>query len=386
MLHITKFIIYFTGEEFININPNNSTIMKKTFLILLLGVIPNVLSAQSLDTEQSKFYIVGDFNEWKLPNEENDNDALQMVQTGNVEYETSFHINKNGESFLIYDLTNKECLIPDFDYTRYECIPKINYIKEDTKYAAGPLMVEKDLNIQSGFEPIYDSEEGELTISLDLNSYTYEIKGLFINNPYKQIAKSEFEGSLYPPVMYGTFIIGDFNNWELPDEVSLNGSIPMRRNYHSEDYMGSGMAWHNLSANEIDGKFAFYEFPDIFYGLRKNISVQYFDSPYIENLILNSSCSLGFAKNLSEINPFEIKSKVSDECSIVLLDMVKASFENILLEESKDKSPAEIKNIDNSESDGASEYYSLTGFKLEKPVKGILIKKQNGKFNKVIIK
>lgn len=176
--------------------------MKK--LLLLLMVLPFALGALAAP---EALYLVGAMNDWTLPGMASDSQLYELKKTGTT-YKGTFEIPADKLDFKVF--TSKATM---WDKTAYgtENTTPINIFK-DKSASVALVCNEKTPYIRT--ISISNWEGGDITIECSFDE-EYDTIHMTLSGP----------GQPAKPDTPSIFVIGEFNDWQLPTGSSLNGAV-----------------------------------------------------------------------------------------------------------------------------------------------------------------
>lgn len=185
--------------------------MKKFLLALLAtaSVIPALAAPEAL-------YLVGSMNNWNLPGYAPDSDIYELKKTGES-YTGTFDVPAGFLEFKLF--TSKASQWDDTAYGMASST-QINVFKDKS---ATVELVNDEITYFTSNVYVSNWMGGEVTVACTLNETDHTVS-------------MTISGAGQPamPEMPSVYVIGEFNDWQLPTATELNGAVSLDMTYETE--------------------------------------------------------------------------------------------------------------------------------------------------------
>ncbi len=214
--------------------------MKKTLLTLMIGA--GMLTASAATTPPEVLYVVGTMNDWTAPDIESGRTFQLTDPDGDMVYTGSLEVYKQGQlEFKIFteeaDWNNPDAYLG----AKYSSLYLFNNTTHKITLGTWPDGYGSNIYIPN-WQP------GVLDLSLTLE----EVDGKFASGELLMSSKTQPDFPKLPDTMY---VIGAFNDYQLPEGTDLNGAFPLGMPNEPLSYA------HYYGKADIpadEGKFAIY--------------------------------------------------------------------------------------------------------------------------------
>lgn len=273
--------------------------MKKILLSLLLPVcaIPAFAAPEAM-------YLVGSMNNWTLPGQASESEIYELKKSGDV-YQGSFNI--PGEQIEFKVFTSKATM---WDRTAYGMESRMNINVFKNKSASTVLVNNEKNGYGANNISISNWKSGTLTVECTVNE-TDDTVNITLSGP----------GQPEMPALPSIYVIGEFNNWQLPSASALNGAVSLDLNHEMEpnysiefsstlaDIPGGKAKYVYYYKNTVSGNDTFIGGPGAPFSIYDNFGT---GGPQFFSDYVSSSHAYADLESARK-NPFEIANYTGDQ-------------------------------------------------------------------------